>query len=299
MTLFITGSEGFIGRALTKRCDEQDIDYIPYDLALGGDICDPSIADIIPKGATIVHLAALSTNKACAENETLAIRVNVGGTENLLRAANKCNVKQFIFASSEWVYDGLDGPCHEDRSLAIPAMASVYAQTKALAEQKVMAFSNSTVLRFGIVYGPRAEPGSAVESIFVSVRDKNTVRVGHMKTARRFIHVEDVVSGILHAVGVNGVFNLTGDELASLRDVSLAACEVLWGASGVIGTEQDLTQSLSIRDAPNDKAKRELGWKPEYDLARGLRTLMEREPGAIYVGDPIVEVFESFGIKGP
>jgi nucleoside-diphosphate-sugar epimerase len=270
MSFVITGSEGFIGKALVSRLAAP---FTLIDQALGQDICDPLIGDLIPEDATIIHLAAISTNEACEQDITKAVKVNVEGTRNLVRAAVKRNAKQFILASSEWVYEGLDGLLTEDRELAYPART--YPMSKIAAENAVRKLlpDNHTILRFGIVYGPRREAGSAVESIFRDIQAERVIQCGSKDTARRFIHVEDIVSGFLASQGHYGTYNLTGNALASLKAVAFAA-SVVCDTGYPILHETD-PDNPSIRDAPNDKARITFVWEPCYGLQLGMKTLME------------------------
>jgi UDP-glucose 4-epimerase len=277
--IFLTGSDGFIGKSLAARCRSEGRTILATDVALHPDwnILNHQIADMIPEGSIIIHLAALSDNKACNANPEEAWRVNVEGTGNLARAAKKRNCKQFILASSEWVYEGLEGKLTEDRSLT-ESNQGVYARTKMWAEKTLLHTlpEQATILRFGIVYGPRKEAGSAVESIAKDASRGHTPLVGSARTARRFIHVEDIARGILASIGHVGAYNLTGDKLNTLQDVANAT-EPPFNAllpHAVIETDSD---NPSIRDAPNDKARITFGWEPVYDLASGMKTLMEVE----------------------
>src|SRR5207244_7827946 len=76
-----------------------------------------------------------------------------------------------------------------------------------------------------IFYGPRPANWSAVEHLFHAVREKDVVDVGSLATARRFIHVADIASGILSVVGMGNagylVFNLSGDRLIDRKSTRL------------------------------------------------------------------------------
>ena len=109
--MFVTGSESFIGRSLFARCKALGIDAIGIDSmataeahSTQADIRDPAIADLIPEGATVVHLAAISRDPDCRADPRGAFDVNVTGTLNVAAAAEKRKARQLIFASSEWVY---------------------------------------------------------------------------------------------------------------------------------------------------------------------------------------------------
>jgi UDP-glucose 4-epimerase len=184
-----------------------------------------------------------------------------------------------IFASSEWVYGDVanNEVQTEDRPIDVTRMGSEYAFTKAVGEQCLRLIAKLpavTVLRFGIVYGPRAANWSAVESVFTNVRTKDEISVGAAATARRFIHVEDIVSGILAARGRTGfeIFNLSGDTLISLGDVVSTASKLLGRDVRLLETNPS---QPSIRNPDNALARAKLAWRPAYDLERGLATVSD------------------------
>jgi len=286
MTLFITGSESFIGKNLIRLCNASGtqvtgIDSVPASAKgfVQGDILDPAVADAIPEGATVVHLAAISRDPDCRADPKRAFDVNVGGTLNLAAAAKKRKAAQFIFASSEWVYGDVrnDEVQVESQPIDLTNMKSEYAITKLVGEQLLKldkALEAVTVLRFGIVYGPRAGNWSAVEALANNVYRGNEIKVGSAKTARRFIHVDDICSGILAAQGRRGfeIFNLSGDTLVNLGDVVRTSAEIL-GKQMVVG-ESD-PEKPSIRNPDNRKARNELKWQPKLDMRAGLKTVLD------------------------
>jgi nucleoside-diphosphate-sugar epimerase len=288
MTLFVTGSESFVGRALVARCDElgivvSGIDSVPNPYQrpgfVVGDIRSPELVDLLPRGSVVVHLAAVSRDSDCRSDPLSALDVNVCGTLNLLAASRKSNARQIVFASSEWVYGdvGNDEIQVEDQQIDITQMTSLYAVSKIVGEQTLRLDDSAidkTLLRFGIIYGPRLSNWSAVESLFDLVSRGSEVTVGCAATARRFIHVDDIVSGILASVGRSGVeiFNLSGDNLVTLR-------EVVETSASILGREVELcereTEALSIRNPDNAKAARDLSWRPEIGLEVGLQSVHE------------------------
>lgn len=286
MKLLVTGSESFIGRALFARCKALGIDVIGIDTVApaGGssrqaDIRQPAIADLIPEGATVVHLAAVSRDPDCRADPRTAFDINVNGTLNVSSAAQKRKATQFIFASSEWVYGDVrnDEVQLEDQPIDVTAMKSEYALTKIVGEQCLKltcALPALTVLRFGIVYGPRANNWSAVENLFNTVRTQRDVKVGAAKTARRFIHVDDIVSGILACRDRRGfeIFNLSGDRPISLGEIIEASARLL---ARRVNIQESNPSQPSVRNPDNAKARAQLGWRPVIDLEAGLKTVAD------------------------
>ena len=287
--ILITGSESFVGKELIKQCKENKIsvmgidsmniknaEYIYHQI----DIRDPKISEVIPKNIdAIIHLAALSRDADCKDKAYECFDVNVIGTLNLIKAANKKNVKQFIFASSEWVYNDFteNEEKDEDEIIDISKHTSEYALSKIVSEinlkqQFMNKFCSVTILRFGIIYGPRKNNWSAVESIFDQIKNKSEITIGSLKNGRRFIHVSDIVDGIIKSIGLNGfnILNLTGDHLITMKNLISESQNICSKKITII--EKDPTV-VNVRNPSNLRAKQFLNWYPKVPLREGLMSL--------------------------
>jgi nucleoside-diphosphate-sugar epimerase len=289
MKIVVTGSESFIGRVLVPLGLERGLEVVGIDTVAPsfsggrvGDIRAPDVADLIPDGTdAIVHLAAISRDTDCRDNPRLAWDVNVMGTLNLIEAARARHVRQFVFASSEWVYGDVANDAAQDEDAAIDPTRnkSDYAATKITGEAMLRlaharsAVAAATILRFGIVYGPRPANWSAVEALVNSVLSRDEVTVGSLATARRFIHVQDIAAGVVAALGRSGceVFNLSGDELVPLHRVIGLAMELS-------GRRPTVTESnpagISIRNPVNDRSRRALPWRQTIEIQAGIAALI-------------------------
>jgi len=290
MKIIVTGSESFVGKELVAQCLKQDVEVFGFDLGKTsdlaydfkkGDITDPAIGDIFPADAdAIVHLAALSRDQDCAGKAYECFRVNVMGTLNLMRAAKEKGVKQFIFASSEWVYEKFvgDEEKDEDALIDIAGHTSEYALSKLVSEANLReeykrGFMPTTILRFAIVYGPRKSEWSALESVAGDVKKNDTVTLMRSrKSGRRFVHVTDIVQGIIKSLGRTDfqIINLSADKMITMGDIIVEAEKLFNKKVQVIESKPDV---INVRNLANRKAKGLLGWKPEIDLAAGLKTL--------------------------
>lgn len=296
MKLLITGAASFIGLELIARCKALGIDYVGLDQAeaadtISVDIRDGNVSDFVPEAIdAVIHLAAISRDPDCRRDPAACYDVNVAGTINVFEAAHARGARQFIFASTEWVYDSFetDETKSEEDPIDISKLTSDYALSKLAAESALRIRHRETalpvtVLRFGIIYGPRHSNWSAVEALLTGVASGDTVTVGARSTARCFIHVSDIVDGILASVGQNGydIFNLQGDAPTSLGEVINASAKLLGRVPEVIETAPD---TPSIRTVSNKKARDLLGWQPKISLSSGLRTVADflklQEPGS-------------------
>ncbi len=295
MKLIVAGSESFVARELIAQCLGAGIEVFGFDFAKNsdlvyefkkGDVNDPNVGDIFPQGAdAIVHLAALSRNEDCAGKPYETFHTNVMGTLNLVRAAKASGAKQFIFSSSDWVYEKFaPGEIkNEDSVIDIAGHTSEYALSKLVSEanlRQIYLRDNSlgiTVLRFAIIYGPRpVSRGGSVERIMSEAKTKDTITFsGSAKSGRCYMHVSDIAGGIRAAVGRKDfqIINLAGDEFVTLEDIVRITEKLCGKATPAKITEGD-PKAIVARNISNKKAKELLGWKPQLDIKAGLATVV-------------------------
>lgn len=289
MKILIAGQNSFIGRELARCCATQGIEVTGIDTT-GSDLPGCQIADIRDKDVAghipqdvdaVVHLAALSRDADCKGQAVRSFDVNVMGTLNLIEAARARRARQFIFASSEWVYDRCDGEQEkrEDDPIDVTALTSEYALTKFVGEMVLrqayrQGFCPVSILRFGIVYGPHRGNWSAVEALVKAVATEKEVTVGALSTARRFIHVSDVADAILSVAGLKGleVLNVQGPRLVSLGEIIDQSMQLL-GSRPVVH-ERDAAHP-SVRNISSRKIESMLGWRAKIGIADGIRSVAE------------------------
>lgn len=289
MKVFITGGESFVGARLWEMLEASGYEVSGMDAVPSRrpgcrqlDLRDPAIADAIPEGAIVVHLAAISTDPLCRDNPLESLDVNIAGTIRVAQAALAKHCQQVVFASTEWVYGDVsnDGVQLEEDAIDVTRIPSVYAFSK-VAGERVLAFSglpNVTILRFGIIYGPRDKNWSAVESLAETVRIGNAVTIGSRRTARRFIHVSDLCAGIVSSFGQQGcrIFNLAGGTLVSLGDV-IDAADAITGRQTVVNETKPAASS--VRNPASARAEQELNWRPVIGIREGIGEFVARRGG--------------------
>ena len=286
--IFITGAAGFVGKELVLQCQQQGIEYIAVDIAdsvtpkpnhYKVDLRSKDIVHFIPKGTdAIIHLAGLTSDPSCKNKAYECFDANVMATLNLIDAAQQKKVKQFIFASTEWIYGPFEeGEVKDENSLIdITKLDSEYALSKLVVESNLRqkfqhGFCPVTILRFSIIYGSR-EKGSAVEAIFKAVKSQDKVTVGSLKTGSCITHVDDIASGIIKSLGLKEfqIFNLGGDSLISLKNIIEVSEKIL---NKKVKMEELDSNNVSVRNISNKKAKETLNWQPKVNLKEGLNRL--------------------------
>lgn len=288
MKVFITGTESFVGKELISLCRKNGFEVSGIDAVAPSDRhfaqCDLNSSEIdqhIPENVdAFIHLAALSRDPDCKNNGKNCFSTNVMGTLNSIDAAVRRKAKQFIFASTEWVYDSCtaDQVKTEDSLIDVAKHTSEYALSKLVSENNLRqkyshGFCDTTILRFGIIYGPRPNNWSAVESLFHQVREKDEIQVGSLATGRCFIHVKDICDGIFSAIGLKGfnTVNLQGNQVVTLGQVIELSQKIHDRRIKVTETN---SASASVRNISGMKAKDVLKWSPKISIEDGLKSLL-------------------------
>ena len=234
----------------------------------------------------VYHLAAQIDVRRSVEDPAFDLAVNVGGTINLLDAAQRAGAARFVFASTGGAIYG-EGA---DRTLPLPEEAerrpdAPYGQSKLAAEGYLDLYTRlhglpTTSLRLGNVYGPRQDPlGEAgVVAIFAgALLGGATPKVfGDGRQTRDYVYVGDVVSAFLAASDRDaaGAVNVGTGVETNVLDLG-AIIARLCGADfepQLAPARAGEVQRISIDPA---MARDVLGWQPEFSLDQGLESTVE------------------------
>lgn len=282
MNLFVTGSEGFIGKYFCKLPEIKKHTLTKVDIKKSKnvhcvDIRKKAIARLIDSSSTVIHFAAVSNDQSSKKDIKKTYDININGLKNLINICNYKKIKQFIFISTEWVYGEYSSnkKLYENTKISKAKLTSPYALSKLISEKILLNKKNNfpiTILRLGIVYGLRTKPQSAIEKICYEIKNSKTITVGSKKTARRYIHVLDVAKGIYSSIGrkKNEIFNLSGSKLIDLGKV-IKICENL--NKKKVKIYETKKNKPSVRNILNNKAKKLLKWKPNISLENELKKL--------------------------
>lgn len=256
-----------------------------------GDIRNPADCNKAAEGAEILfHEAALGSVPRSIKDPVTTNEVNISGFLNMLVAARDAGVKRFIYAASSSTYGDSTALPKVEETIGKPL--SPYAITKYVNELYAEIFARTygmeTIgLRYFNVFGRRQDPHgayAAVIPLFVRklMQHESPVINGDGEYSRDFTYIDNVVQMNIRAMetdnpaALNQIFNTAYGErttlnqlVASLKeylsedDPAIASIEVVHGP----GRAGDIPHSL----ASVEKAKRLLGYDPQYSLREGLR----------------------------
>jgi UDP-glucose 4-epimerase len=306
MRVLVTGGGGFIGSHVVDRLIDRgmtprifDLSASPYHSPLEvetftGSITDPANLDLAMRDCdAVIHLAAVADVAHVLADPVLAEEVNTRGTLNVLEAACGAKVDRVVYGSTTWVYsDCVEQDVSEETP--IPAPRHLYTATKLAGETYCAGYAElydleSTVLRFGIPYGPRARAAGVVAKFTdLAFEGKALTIAGDGSTTRSFIYVEDLADGIVAALkpeAANRTYNLSGDEVVTILEIAERV--------------QENTDNCEIVHTPprpgdfpgkaisNERALEEIGWKAETSFRDGVRNYVEWVRSSTRPPDPI------------
>jgi UDP-glucose 4-epimerase len=294
----VTGGAGFIGSHLTGALLAQGRRVTVIDnLSVGrrdavpdgarfvhGDIRDEAaVLDALRDIDCVFHLAAQVTIRGSFDRFYEDLDTNVMGTARLLKAVDPGRVKWFVLASSMAVYRDADAPTPIDESHPTEPL-SPYGLGKLTSEgvaQQILARREIplTVCRFFNTFGPGQTytPYVGVITIFVTrlLGGEPPVIFGDGEQQRDFVHVEDIVSGVLAAPGrAPGTYNLGTGRGTSLNQLAAALTARL---NPTLRPQHAPRQPGELRYSIADisAARRALGYQPTRTIERDLDAVIK------------------------
>lgn len=281
-SVLVTGADGFLGRHLVPALEAVGHEVVPLT-RVHGDVADAGTWARLPAAERVVHLAARNFVPDSWRAPADFVQTNVLGAT---RALEYCRTHgAAIVHLSSYLY-GMP------TQLPIPESAPLvswnpYALSKRLAEEASRFFAASlgvavTVLRPFNVYGPGQREPFLVPRLVRQLREGGPIRVTDLRPRRDFVHVVDVVDGIVRAVGTAAAgfraFNLGSGRSHSVADV-IALLQRSAGTSFPVVVDGTPRQD-EVLDTVADigAARRELAWEPRVSLQDGLADLLRRTP---------------------
>jgi UDP-glucose 4-epimerase len=288
----VTGGAGFIGShvvdALLARGDGVTVvdnltsgrrENVPEGATLvEADIREPLdavFADAVP--GVVFHLAAQIDVRRSVADPTYDAEVNVLGTIRVLEAAHARGAKVVFSSTGGAIYGECTAPAPEtaERNPISPYGTSKLAAEEYLAAYNRLHGSGHVSLRYGNVYGPRQDPhGEAgVVAIFFNCFLAGTTPLiyGDGRQTRDYVFAGDVARATVAAAGRDGgVYNVgTGRETSVLELYGLCRDDAGVDVEAEHAPERPGELQRSVVDI--SLAERDLGWRPELELAEGLR----------------------------
>jgi nucleoside-diphosphate-sugar epimerase len=224
----------------------------------------------------IIHQATALGGKKFSRNFDRVFevtnRLRTEGTDNLLSAAREAGVRKFIaqsFASMRYAREGGMVKSEDDPLEMNPPKSMRRAHAAMRHVDAVVSEAGGIVLRYGAFYG------EANDGLLDVVRKRQYPIVGDGGGYVSFIHLDDAAAATVLALEYegSGIFHVVDDDPAPVREWLPVMADALgakpprriprWLAR-LVGGELAVLMGTDSRAASNAKAKRELGWTPQY-----------------------------------
>lgn len=295
-TILVTGSNGLLGQKLTEKVlAEGRVKLIAtskganrYPTIFGYEYAEMDILDsrqvkqVIAKYKpdAIIHTAAMTNVDTGEANKELCHQLNVDATQNLLSLCEENNI-HFIHLSTDFIFDGANGPYKEDDA---PNPLSYYGETKLLAELSVKeSKANWVILRTILVYGITHDMSRSNIVLWAKGALEKGLPINVVNDQWRMPTLaEDLAEACLLAVEKNaqGVYHVSGKDYMSIVDLVRKVADY-WSLDQSIISEissESLNQSAKRPTKTGfllDKTIKELDYKP-HSFEAGLKLVDEQ-----------------------
>ena len=308
--ILVTGGAGFIGSNLCEYLLTQDINVVCLDnfstgkkenikqfiklpnfQLIEGDIRNLDDCNLACKNIDyVLHHAALGSVPRSIDDPITTNDVNLSGFLNMLVAAKNAGVIRFIYAASSSTYGDNNTLPKVEENIGKPL--SPYAVTKFVNELYAEIFNktynlNTIGLRYFNVFGKRQDPNGSYAAVipkFIQqfINHESPVINGDGSYSRDFTYIDNVIQMNILALttvnkaALNEVFNTACGERTSLNELASLLKTNLSVLDPSIQTININYKSNRVGDIPHslasiEKAKKLLGYHPEYNVNRGLK----------------------------
>ncbi len=299
----VTGGAGFIGSNLCEvilsmgykvKCldnlstgKQENVDMFIENsdyTFIKGDITDFDTCVSACEGVSyVLNQAAWGSVPRSIEMPLSYEEVNIRGTLNMMEAARQQGVKKFVYASSSSVYG--DHPVLPKVEGQEGNLLSPYALTKRVCEEYGKLYTklynlDTYGLRYFNVFGKRQDPNGAYAAVIpkflkLLLNDTAPTINGDGKQSRDFTYIENVVEANLKACKASHevagqVFNIAYGGREYLIDLYYEMCDIL-GKQIEPHFGPERVGDIKHSNADISKAKKFLGYDPDYDFASGLK----------------------------
>ena len=223
--VIVFGGSGFLGSHVADLLSDKGYSVEIFDLKKSkylksnqkmiiGNILNRNEIKKAVKGSKFVyHFAAIADIKEAQDNPVEAVEVNILSTTYILDACREFKVERFVYGSTIYVYS---------------EHGSFYRSTKQASELIIENYKkiynlNYTILRYGSLYGPRANHFNFINRIIIqALKEKKIIREGNGEELREYIHILDAARASVEILSdnfINSNIMITGNKSMRVHDV--------------------------------------------------------------------------------
>ena len=293
MRVVVTGANGFVGLHTVRGLLDAGYDVLAVDIIdselkarfkedkrceiATTNILDENLKKIVKKEDKVLHLAAIARFDQAKQNPQRAIKVNIEGTLNIIKACIEKKAERLVYSSTGSVYShDAPIPIRED---AKREPDSIYGLTKKQAEEWIFLYGQNLpyiILRYGYIYGKDKDWG-AVGAFLKRLKQGKRPLIFGGKQTNDFIYIKDIVQANLLALETEHTrqaYNIGSGRATSIKDV----CELCIDAM-----KSNLTMEIKPARAFDfpvfvydiSKAQTLLNFEPKWNLSKGIKDILK------------------------
>jgi len=274
MKIAVTGGSGFIGgqiaSELAKSHEVVSIDIAPPNKAEGfsfhrADLSSYETTQRVLKNVDVVYHVAGAVLEQVRIDPFGASGTNVEITRNVVEASYRNGVKKILFASTFYVYDGIDPNMTVNEATPLSTIGmELFGATKVFGETLLKEYSKKygmkyVILRFGSAYGPGGQGSNVIKAFLDSAKAGKTIDVwGPGNRRNQYTYVKDLAKGcVLSLSRENEIYNLISPEETTIRELTETISKKV---PTKVQFDLGKKEGASMPYMSSRKAIKELGW---------------------------------------
>ncbi|HSS20783.1 MAG TPA: NAD(P)-dependent oxidoreductase [Pyrinomonadaceae bacterium] len=293
--VLVTGASGLLGsrvvsclsqnipdcRLLLVTRNNKNVHENDNTEVVTGDLRDEQLWTSLPDTIThVVHLASVIPRQVEERYQPTMLMDNLLPLTHLLeQSRNWSHLAQVIYSSSVSVYTQSDDFLNEEST---KQPADLYGASKLAGEELLNSFAARNVatasLRLSSLYAHGQYQGTVLPlMINRALQQQPLLLFGEGSRTQDFLHCDDAARAILLSFQkrANGVYNVGTGVPVTMADLARTVSHVFTGDTAEIVFQHDQPDKDSGLKLDISKARRELNFRPEIDLASGLRKLKQ------------------------
>ena len=294
--ILVTGGHGLLGSRLVPllardvpgaeiivvtRNEKQRHTGGSWTTTIRGDLRDENLWTRIPATIThVFHLAAVIPWRVEDRHKASIVTDNLLPLANLIEHSQRwANLRQVIYSSSVSVYSQTDKFLAEDSP---QQPATLYGASKLAGEKLLYSLEACGVqtvsLRLSSLYGYGQYQGTVLPIMIERVMKKRDILIfGDGTRTQDFLHCEDAAQAILLSFQkrAKGVYNVGSGTPVSMAELAAVVDRVFTGGTTRVVFQPERADSDPGIKLDIGKARRELNYRPQIDLANGLQKLKQ------------------------
>jgi len=238
MKIGVTGGSGFIGSRLVDELTRSNHEVVSIDLLpptrkegfefIQADLTSFEKTERLVEGLDVIYHVAGTVLEQVRADPFRASGVNINITRNIAEAARKKDVDKIIFASSFYVYDGIDSDMIVNEATPLNTMKmELFGGTKVFGETLLKEYSKRygikyLILRYGSAYGAGGQGSNVIKAFLDSAIAGRTIDVwGPGNRRNQYTYVDDLAKGsALSLPRDNEIYDLISPEETSVRQLT-------------------------------------------------------------------------------